>query len=530
MDQLIKKNAWRRAGMIALSYILVSGLYIWGSDYLLALMTSDVHVLATIGTYKGLAFVLLTGLVLFLLVRRMLIVSLEQRSLSELAFYDPLTRLPNAILFERRTRDWMRECRESGSELLIAVVGVDGLKRVNESLGARGGDAVLREIGRRLAAVTGDRARIARSSGDTFLLALANRETRELIAEVEQAQATQLRKPVRIGSEELPITVSIGIALFPEDDEDLHELIAAANSAMHRAKLRGGDTCIQYSREYRRRAAEYFSMERSLRRAVEREELYLQYQPQVDLQTDQIVGAEALLRWSSPELGEVSPGQFIPVAEQSGLIHAIGDWVMHAALAQLDEWQPHLPAEFRLAVNISAEQFSQRAFLVQLLRSLGQRANIAERLELEITESVLIRDPDYAADVLEQMRGAGLKVALDDFGTGYSSLSYLQRLPLDRLKIDQSFVRGIPQQRESTSIVRAIIGMASSLGIHQVAEGVETAAERDALRKFGCRYAQGYFYGRPMPAARLLESWQAEADAKQEGAGRHAQPYRPKRV
>lgn len=504
MDRLIRKNARRRAGLIALAYILIAGVYIWGSDRLLAMFTSNVRLLSALGTYKGWAFVLLTGLVLFLLTRRMLLVSFEQRSLSELAFYDPLTRLPNAILFERRAREWMRDCRDSNRELLIAVVGVDGLKRINESLGARGGDAVLREIGKRLIRVAGDRRRIARSSGDTFLLALTDQETPELIQRLEQAQATELREPLQIDGEELSITVSIGLALFPEDDEDLRELIAAANSAMLRAKLRGGDTCIQYSREYRRRAAEYFSMERALRRAVDREELYLLFQPQIDLRTDEIVGAEALLRWRSPELGDVSPGQFIPVAEQSGLIHAIGDWVLTAAMAQLERWQAELPPAFRLAVNISAEQFSQREFLRRLLETLARRQALTKNLELEITESVLLRDPDYAAGILAEMRDVGLKIALDDFGTGYSSLSYLQRLPLDRLKIDQSFVRGIPGQRENTSIVRAIIAMASSLDIHQVAEGVETELERDALREFGCHYAQGFLYGRPMPGDQLL--------------------------
>ncbi|SDL93186.1 diguanylate cyclase/phosphodiesterase [Oryzisolibacter propanilivorax] len=423
----------------------------------------------------------------------------DQERIHWLAHYDTLTGLPNRLLLAERGQEAVRRAREAGTPLSVMFLDLDNFKHVNDSLGHRAGDALLQEIAQRLRQTVRERDTVARLGGDEFVLLLpgANAEGAARVADKMQQAA---RQPVQLDGHELCLSPSMGIALFPEHGEDFEALIQAADTAMYHAKSDGRNSFRFFSPTMQAQSSRALQLTNALRRALEREQFTLHYQPQFDLATGVVCGAEALLRWQHPELGAISPAEFIPVAEDSGQIVAIGDWVLRNALAQLARWRAQGLTQLTLAVNLSAVQFRHPPLAELIERLLAEHQLPADRLELELTENVAVADARAAAQIMDRMHGQGVRLAVDDFGTGYSSLSQLKRFQIFRLKIDQSFVRDLDHDGNDRAIVSAIVRMAQALGMRTTAEGVETAEQLAYLREQGCDEAQGYHFARPMPA------------------------------
>jgi EAL domain-containing protein (putative c-di-GMP-specific phosphodiesterase class I) len=339
---------------------------------------------------------------------------------------------------------------------------------------------------------------VARLGGDEFVVGLFDVKAQEDAAIVAQKMLATFATPFLIEGHEISISASIGISVYPNDGTEVDDLIKFADIAMYRAKERGRNTYLFYSNDMNVRSIEKLQMESNLRRAIDRKELLLHYQPQADIHTGEMTGAEVLIRWQHPERGMVSPGQFIPIAEETGLIVRIGRWVMDQAVAQNKAWQDKGLPIMKLAVNLAAQQFHP-ALTDEVSSILLEHDLSHEYLELEITESMVMHNPDQVVDMLKNMEKMGIKTSLDDFGTGYSSLSYLKRFPIYKLKVDQSFVRGLPGDEDDAAITRAIIGMGKSLGLRVIAEGVETREQLEFLRAEGCDEIQGYLFSKPIP-------------------------------
>ena len=421
-----------------------------------------------------------------------------------LAHYDSLTGLPNRTLLAKRSQDAIAAAKQDGSPLAVVFLDLDHFKNVNDSLGHRVGDALLVAIAERLRGVVGDKDTVCRLGGDEFIVLLpgANAQGAERVA---GKLLDASRQPYQIGHHELTIAPSMGIALFPQDGENFDALTQSADVAMYRAKQGGRNTYRFFTPAMQAQSARALMLENALRRALEREQLTLHYQPQVCIASGQLHGVEALLRWQHPELGAISPTEFIPLAEESGQIIAIGDWILRTALKQLRAWQHAGHAVPSVAVNLSAVQFRRPGMPESIAQQLTQAGLPGNALELELTEGVALDDPQLARATMAQLHALGVRIAIDDFGTGYSSLSVLKRFPISRLKIDQSFVRDVCDDPSDRALVSAIVRMAQALGIETTAEGVETQQQLDYLRAQGCTDAQGYLCGRPMPAEELLE-------------------------
>jgi diguanylate cyclase (GGDEF)-like protein len=378
---------------------------------------------------------------------------------------------------------------------------------VNDTLGHHQGDALIRQVGERLLACVRPGDTVGRIAGDEFAVVLADMARPDDAALVAQKILDAIARPFDLGGNEAYVGASIGIAAFPDDGDDAATLLKNADIAMYRAKEQGRNGYRFFTAEMNQRTLAKAQLNTDLRRAIERAEFTLHYQPKVDLADGRLRGLEALLRWNHPQRGMVPPAEFIPALEDSGLILPVGEWVIAEACAQLRRWQQAGCAPVPVAVNLSPKQFRRRD-LDRLIREALEREGMpAELLELEITESSLMEDPEDAVRSMHDLRAAGLKISIDDFGTGYSSLSYLTRLPLSALKIDRSFVRDAGDSEEAASIVRAVINMAQNLRFTVIAEGVETQEQVAFLRKHGCDQAQGYFFGRPVSAeqtAKLL--------------------------
>ena len=424
-----------------------------------------------------------------------------------LAHYDSLTGLPNRTLLAERSRDAIAIAKNDGSPLAVVFVDLDHFKHVNDSLGHRVGDALLVAIAQRLRGVVRDKDTVCRLGGDEFILLLpgANAHGAERVA---GKLLDASRQPYQIGRHELTMAPSLGIAVFPQDGDDFDTLTQSADVAMYRAKQGGRNTYRFFTPEMQAQSARALMLENALRRALEREQFTLHYQPQVGIATGKLHGVEALLRWQHPELGAISPVEFIPLAEDSGQILAIGDWVLRTALAQLRAWQQAGHAVPGVGVNLSAVQFRRLGMPEHIGQMLAQAGLPAQALELELTEGVALDDPQSASATMSQLHALGVRIAIDDFGTGYSSLSVLKRFPISKLKIDQSFVRDLGDDASDRALVSAIVRMAEALGIETTAEGVETQQQLDFLREQGCTEAQGFYCGRPMPAEALL-AWLA---------------------
>ncbi|MDD0837786.1 EAL domain-containing protein [Curvibacter sp. HBC61] len=423
----------------------------------------------------------------------------EER-IRSLAYFDALTGLPNRSLLNERSNLSLASARRSGEPVAVIYLDMDHFKNVNDSLGHSVGDELLVDFARRLKALVKEQDTVSRLGGDEFVL---------VVNDAPVAQAQQLAEailamsatPFQIGPYELSVTLSIGVALYPQHGEDFDTLHQRADSAMYQAKKSGRNQYRLFTAEIQQAAARVLQLENALRKAWERDQMTLHYQPQVDLGTGQVIGAEALLRWRHPELGQVSPAEFIPVAEDTGLILDLGEWVLRTALQQVRRWQDQGLPPLTVSVNLSPVQFRQ-PLLPELVQRLIKEAGIAPQLlELELTEGAAMDDPEGAIAIMDRLHDQGIRLLIDDFGTGYSSLSHLKRFQVYKLKIDQSFVRDLSEAAQDQGIVKAIIGMAQALGLRTIAEGVETEGQIEFLRTLGCDEIQGYYYSRPLPAA-----------------------------
>jgi len=425
----------------------------------------------------------------------------EER-LAYVAQFDSLTGLPNRTLFRDRLHHAMSRAERSGNPLALMLLDLDRFKEINDTLGHRAGDRLLQAVAERLTGVLRTIDTVARLGGDEFTVILEDAENVESVSLVAEKIVTALARPFLLDGDEFFLTVSAGITMYPDNPGDIETLIMNADVAMYDAKDKGKNNFQFYRAEMNAQKQARLSLEGQLRRAVARGELYVEYQPQLDLATDSIIGVEALARWRHPDLGLIEPNRFIPIAEQSNLILQIGKWVLHTACAQNMEWQRAGLAPIRVAVNVSARQF--RAELLETVAAALRESGLApDWLELEITEGLLIEDPEAASAVLSELKALGVHVAIDDFGSGYSSLSYLKHFPLDRLKIDRSFVRDLTIDPDDAAIARAIIALAHSLDLKVVAEGVESPRQLAFLREHRCDVVQGFLYSVPVSAAAL---------------------------
>jgi diguanylate cyclase (GGDEF)-like protein/PAS domain S-box-containing protein len=421
------------------------------------------------------------------------------------AQHDFLTGLPNRMLLNDRIGQAIALSRRRMSKVAVLFLDLDGFKYINDSLGHPVGDKLLKSIAKRLTSCVRGSDTVSRQGGDEFVVLLSELHNLEDAAISARRMLKAVAEAHSIDQHDLHVTMSIGVSVYPNDGEDAEALIKNADTAMYQAKENGRQSYQFFKPAMNVRAVERQSVEESLRRALKRQEFKLRYQPKIDLLTGEITGAEALLRWIHPTRGMVSPGKFIPVAEECGLILPIGAWVLREACAQARMWLDQGLNFTAMAVNVSAMEFRNDNFLRGLFEILDETGLEPEYLELELTESVLMRRAESTASILQVLRDRGVRVAIDDFGTGYSSLSYLRKFPVDILKIDQSFVRQISTAGEDTAIVTAVIGMARSLKLRVVAEGVETLEELEFLRACQCDEAQGFYFSRPVPPARFAE-------------------------
>jgi diguanylate cyclase (GGDEF)-like protein/PAS domain S-box-containing protein len=426
-----------------------------------------------------------------------------QQQLKFLATRDSLTGLYNRAYLTERMRDLFEPGAAAGGELAsvaVLFVDLDGFKKVNDTAGHEGGDALLCSVAERLSACVGRRDTLARVGGDEFVIVISAYENSGHLIGLARRILDMIAVPFAVAGNEYYLGASIGISLFPEDGQDVATLMRNADSAMYHAKQRGRNNFQFFTAELNQHLQRRFTIEQSLRRALAADELSLVYQPIVDSQDGRTIGAEALLRWYNAELGNVSPGEFIPVAEDAGLIVEIGGWVLARACAQVAQWRRTLAPDLIVAVNLSPRQFND-GLLERIEGCLEESGLEPAALELEITERLLMSDSETVLPILSALSAMGVRMSVDDFGTGYSSLSYLKRFPLHNLKIDRSFVAGLPDHRDSIAITQAVVAMAHSLGMNVTAEGVETGEQAAFLRAIDCDKQQGYLYSRPVGAS-----------------------------
>jgi diguanylate cyclase (GGDEF)-like protein len=430
---------------------------------------------------------------------------LQQRKRSadrvnHLAFHDDLTSLPNRLMFSQRLDEALSRHRRAGTKLALLFIDLDRFKVINDSLGHEVGDTLLRQFADRLRSQSREGDTVARLGGDEFVVLIENQENPMDISTYAQRLVTQVSAPYLLGRRDCQVTLSIGISVFPADGNDSQTLLKAADVAMYRAKETGRNTYLYYSPSMNVHTLERLELESDLGHALARGEFLLHYQPKVAIATGLITGLEALLRWKHPLRGLVPPMDFIPLAEEIGLIGSIGEWVLATACAQNKLWQDQGLPKLGIAINLSARQFADSMLLPKLTRIIQASGLDPSTLELEITESVVMSRGECAVAVLHELKSIGVQIAIDDFGTGYSSLAYLKRFPIDTIKVDRSFIRDIPAASGDKKITRAIIAMAHGLRLKVVAEGVETAAQLRFLRAQRCDAVQGYFLYRPLPA------------------------------
>lgn len=439
----------------------------------------------------------------------------NEERLQYIAHHDQVTGLPNRVLFHSHLRRAIAETQRSGRMAAILFLDLDRFKTINDSLGHEIGDQVLREVSARLSACVRKSDLVARFGGDEFVILLENLRELKDIAHIAEKILHSLPPPIAIPPHVLHVTTSIGIALVPADGEDVDGLMKAADVAMYRAKEQGRNNFQFYTPDMNFRAGELLMLETELRKALDEEQLVLYYQPQVHMASGALVGMEALVRWRHPEQGMVPPGDFIPLAEDSGLILPIGAWVLRTACAQNRAWQEMGLPPIRVSVNISARQFRQIELVRTVTRILEETGLDPAWLELEITESSIMYDIEAVIRILQELNAMGVRLAIDDFGTGYSSLSYLKRLPVSTLKIDQSFVRDITTDHNDAAIATSVIALARSMGLEVIAEGVEAPEQMAFLQERGCYRGQGYYFSRPL-AAEEFTAWYRRAVVKTE--------------
>jgi diguanylate cyclase (GGDEF)-like protein/PAS domain S-box-containing protein len=426
-----------------------------------------------------------------------------QEELAHQANYDVLTGLPNRNLLTDRIGHAISRAGRSGNSIAVCVLGMNQFGRINDSLGYAVGSELLVAIAARLQSRLRAVDTVARLAGDEFAILLVDETTEAGTARQVQRVLEGFTEAFVLQGRDVFVGASVGVTLYPQDGGDAETLLKRAEIAMHRAKEQGDVAFHMFTPEMDARVAERLSLESALRRAVERGELLLHYQPQVDLAAARICGMEALVRWNHPDLGMVSPARFIPLAEETGLVVPIGDWVLRTACAQSRAWQQAGLEPVRVSVNVSARQFRQRDLTGSVAAALRDTGLDPRYLELELTESIIMQDVEAVIAIMRELKALGGELAIDDFGTGYSSLAYLRRFPVDRLKIDQSFVREIVTDRDAQAIAQAVISLGKALGLRVIAEGVETREQAQFLARHGCHEVQGYLYARPQAAENI---------------------------
>jgi diguanylate cyclase (GGDEF)-like protein len=416
--------------------------------------------------------------------------------IERLAYFDTLTDLPNRLLFEDRLTQALKRAQPDGRSLGTLLLRIDRFKEINDTLGNAIGDLLLRDIAERIRVSTGERGMLARFEGDEFALLITDANASENVLKLVREIVASLKAPFLFAEHELYVTVSIGLSLFPIDGRTAPELLKNAGVALYRAQSLGGNSHQFYQPEMNARALERLTMEGDLRRAIEHDELRLYYQPQIDLGTHQIVGAEALIRWQHPGLGLLAPSEFIPMAEETGLILPLGQWALRAACRQVVSWHRAGLANLKMSVNVSPRQFQQEGFAETVAQILAETAIDPAALQLEITETSIMHSALQGFTLLTELKKMGLLVAIDDFGVGYSSLLYLKLLPIDMLKIDRSFISEATADPDDAALVMAIITLAHNLRLKVMAEGVETEDQLRFLHLLKCDEGQGYLFGK----------------------------------
>lgn len=423
---------------------------------------------------------------------------LAEMRVEYLAHHDELTGLPNRVSFNHSLEHTIRQAKRKRAKLAVMFIDLDRFKNINDSLGHDAGDQLLQEVSLRLRTTLRDSDIVARLGGDEFVVLIDGWLASEDLVSVSQKILQAVSRPYLLEGQEYDLTTSVGISTYPQHGDDAQELLRHADVAMYRAKEMGKNNFQFYTEQMDFNSVDRLRMESGLRRALTRDELRLHYQPVVNLATGYMVGMEALVRWEHPQRGLVAPGEFIPLAEETGLIVPIGEWVLRAACEQNRKWQQQGYGPLRVSVNLSPRQFT--AGLVGLVARVLQETGLpAQLLELEITEGMVMQNPDQAVRLLNELHDMGIALSIDDFGTGYSSLAYLKRFPIDSLKIDRSFITELPMDSDNAAIIRAIIQMAHGLEIHVVGEGVETAEQAGFLSDQACDRVQGFHYSKPLP-------------------------------
>jgi diguanylate cyclase (GGDEF)-like protein len=426
-------------------------------------------------------------------------------TIREQAYFDHLTSLPNRFLSLDRLSQMINEAKRNRDKTAVLFLDLDDFKKVNDSLGHEAGDKLLIEAAKRLRTAVREEDTVGRLGGDEFIVLLRALSEDEQSLKVTEHLLDLFREPFRIDNRELILTVSIGIAIYPENGTSASDLLRNADTAMYRAKASGRNAYSFFTKEMNEIVRRRFEVEAQINGALERGEFEVYYQPKVEAKSARIIGAEALLRWHNPALGSVTPDEFIPIAEHTGLIVPIGEYVLKQALKFLSEWQSSQQQSFTMAVNLSPRQFRDKGLISFIKQTLNAENIHAKQLEFEITEGVLMTGESYINDALRELNKLGIKLSMDDFGTGYSSISYLRQYAFDVLKIDRSFVSGITTNKSDCDLVKATIAMAHSLGLIVVAEGVESLEQLSLLKALECDYIQGFYFSKPIRGQELIE-------------------------
>lgn len=427
----------------------------------------------------------------------------QQSRLNYMAFHDSLTALPNRALFYDRINHSLARAKRSGNKLVLMLLDLDRFKYINDSLGHDAGDLLLKTLSGRLQDSVRDMDTVARLGGDEFVVLLEGIQDSDDITSVAQKLLSSIAMPINVVGHEISTSVSIGISVFPDDGDDTDTLLKNADIAMYKAKEAGKNNFKFYTEGMNASAVNFLLLENDLRRAIETDQLMLYFQPQFDLQTNSLMGMEALVRWDHPDRGIISPAHFIPLAEETGLIVALGDWVLRASCAQQKKWLDEGKYTRKVAVNLSPRQFREQNFPQRIAEILAAVELPAQYLELEITESSAMEHAGESINMMNELNSMGLSLAIDDFGTGYSSLAYLKRFPIQKLKIDRSFVSDVAVDQNDAAIAKSIISLAHNMSLNVVAEGVENSDQAQWLKERGCDMAQGFLFAKPMSVAQL---------------------------